>query len=224
MSSEVPSSPRKLPLVKLGLAVVVLAAVAVLLLRGVDLVALKNQFIGLIRDAGPVVFFVAMALLPAVGLPMLAFTITAGEAFAPRMTMAGVVAVSLAVVALNLALCYWVVRYLLRPLLLRLLQRYGYRLPTVTAENALNVALLVRCTPGPPYALQNIVLGVSEMPFRLYMIVSWLALLPWVLGAIILGQGMFSGNFSAVVWGLGVLIAATIAVQWLRRKYFSRAN
>ena len=155
MSSEVPSSPRNLPLVKLGLAVVVLAAVAVLLLRGVDLVALKNQFIGLIRDAGPVVFFVAMALLPAVGLPMLAFTITAGEAFAPRMTMAGVVAVSLAVVALNLALCYWVVRYLLRPLLLFCLIFRDFRLKLRRARPITSLSRAAKDSPphqglGPP--------------------------------------------------------------------------
>jgi len=224
MSTEVQGSPRKLPLAKLGIAALVLVVIGVLALRGLDWIALKNQFIGLVRGAWPRVFFLAMLLLPAVGLPMSAFTLTAGEAFAPQMTMGGVIAVALVVVAINLALSYWVVRYMFRPLLMKLLKRYGYQVPQVTPQNALNVALVVRCTPGPPYPLQNIVLGVAEVPFRLYMIVSWLVLLPWVVGAIVLGQGLFSGNFAAVLTGVSVLVAATIAVQWLRKKYFARAG
>lgn len=223
MSSEV-QAPKRLPVVKLAAAAIVFAVAAVLVLRGVDLAALKNQFIGIIRNAGPWVFFAAMALLPAVGAPLTLFTLTAGEAFASRMSMGGVIAVALIVVAFNLALSYWVARHALRPLLTRLLQRYGYQIPRVTPDNALSVALLVRCTPGPPYPLQCFVLGIAEVPFRLYMIVSWLTLLPWVVGAIVLGQGLFGGNFGAVFTGIGVLVIATVAVQWLRRKYFGREN
>jgi uncharacterized membrane protein YdjX (TVP38/TMEM64 family) len=122
----------------------------------------------------------------------------------------------------NLALAYWVSRYALRPALTALVARFGYTVPRVTPANALNVALLVRLTPGPPYPLQCFVLGIAEVPFRLYMIVSFLALLPWVLGAIILGQGLFQGNFKVAATGVGVLVVAVIAVQWARRKYFTR--
>jgi uncharacterized membrane protein YdjX (TVP38/TMEM64 family) len=94
----------------------------------------------------------------------------------------------------------------------------------VTSENALNVTLLVRCTPGPPYVLQCAVLGIAEVPFRLYMVVSFLALLPWVVGAIVLGQGLFNGNFKVAASGLGVLVIAVIAVQWVRKKYARREN
>jgi uncharacterized membrane protein YdjX (TVP38/TMEM64 family) len=168
------------------------------------------------------VFFTAMAVLPAFGAPMMAFTIPAGEAFAPRMGLGAVIAVALVAVVVNLALAYWVARYALRPALTRLITRFGYPVPRVTPQNALNVALLVRLTPGPPYFLQCFVLGVAEVPFRIYMIVSFLALLPWVIGAIVLGQGLFSGNFAAVMTGVGVLVVATIAVQWVRKKYFAR--
>ena len=126
--------------------------------------------------------------------------------------------------AFNLALGYWVARYALRPVLSGVFKHYGYSVPRVTPDNALQVALLVRLTPGPPYALQTGILGVAELPFRLYMIVSWLALLPWVIGAIILGRGLFNGNFGAVLMGVGVLVAATIVLQWIRRKYARRAR
>lgn len=215
---------KKALLIKLGVAAIVLIAGAVLLLRGVDLRGALEAFFAAIRSAGPVVFFTAMAILPALGAPMSAFTIPAGEAFAAQLTMPGVIAIAMAVAAVDIAFAYWIARVVLRPVLTGLLKRFGYSVPQVSRENALTVLLLVRLTPGPPYFIQCWLLALSGVPFGLYMLVSWLCLLPWLLGAIILGQGIFAGNFGAVVVGLGVLIVAVIAVQLIRRRMRQRKD
>ena len=225
MSVENAPPKKKLPLVPLAIIAVVLVGVGVWVLRevGMDrLVALMDRFVGVIRDLGPWVFFSAMTVMPALGIPMLAFTIPAGEAFAPQLGMPTVIAVALVVIALNLALSYWLARYALRPLLTRLLTRYGYTVPRVTRENALSILLVVRLTPGPPYAFQCFLLGIAETPFRLYMIISWLAMLPYALAAIILGQGLRNGNFKTIIAAVGVVVVASIGLQWLRKKYFAR--
>ena len=224
MSTEVAPKKRKLPVLKLAVAGILLLVVAIVLIRGTDVRALGGRGMTLIREAGPWVFFSAMAILPAVGAPMAAFTIPAGQAFGAQLGLGVVIGISLAVIAVNLALGYWVARYALRPVLAGLLKRYGYAVPRVTPENALRIALLVRLTPGPPYVLQAWILGVAELPFRMYMIVSWLAMVPWALGGIILGQGLFNGNFGLALMGLGVLVAAAIGVHWIRRKYSRREN
>lgn len=225
MSSEVAATPkRKLPIVPLAAVAVVGIVAVVLLVRGVDLKALLDQGIGIIRSLGAFVFFTAMAILPAIGVPMLAFTMTAGEAFAHQLGLGGVIALSLLMVGINLALGYWVARYALRPLLAGLIKRYGYSVPRVTKDNALMVTLVVRLTPGPPYAFQACLLGLAEVPFRLYLTVSWLAMVPWTLGGIILGKGIFSGKFGVAASGMGVLIVAVVVVHWIRRKYFRRAQ
>lgn len=224
MLTEEAVPKRKIPLVKLAIVGIVLLAGAVAILRGVDVRAHLAHGMDLIRRAGPVAYFSAMMVLPAVGAPLMAFTIPAGEAFAGQLGMAGVIAVALSAIAVNLALTYWLARYALRPLLTGLIKRYGYDIPRITPRNALNVLLVVRFTPGPPFALQSFVLGVAEAPFRLYMIVSWIAVLPWAVGAIVLGQGLFNGNFRAAAMGLGVLVVGVIAVQWVRQKFFGREN
>lgn len=221
MSTEA-APARKLPVVKLAVAAVVLAVLVLLALQGVDLRALLEELMALIRHAGPWAFFAGMAVLPAVGVPLGAFTITAGEAFARQLGLGGVIAAALTVMIANLALAYVLGRYALRPALLGLLKRYGYSVPSVTPENALMVALLVRLTPGPPYAVQNFVLAVAEVPFRLYMIVSWLAIMPWAIGGIVLGKGLFSGNFKVVAIGAAMIVVAVVAVHWVRKKYFRR--
>ena len=95
-------------------------------------------------------------------------------------------------------------------------------MPRVTKENALTVTLVVRLTPGPPYAIQGYLLGLAEVPFGLYMLVSWPVQAAWGVGAIVLGQGILNGNFKLAAAGLAVLVAVVAAVQWLRKKLAKR--
>jgi uncharacterized membrane protein YdjX (TVP38/TMEM64 family) len=219
---EAPVGKRRLPVVSLAVAAVVVAVAVVFLLRGVDVVALKDQAFALIRGVGPATFFAAMAVLPTFAVPFSLFTIPAGEAFAPQFGMGGVIAICLAILALNLALTYWVARYAFRPMLTGLLKRFGYSVPRATPENALAITLLIRLAPGPPYALQGYILGIAEVPFGLYMVGSWLCQAPYAVGFIVLGQGLLNGNFMLAAKGLGVLVVAVIAVQWWRRKNAKR--
>jgi uncharacterized membrane protein YdjX (TVP38/TMEM64 family) len=224
MPPEEPLKKRKLPLFQLCIVAFAVIAAVLLLVRGVNIRGLAAQGMAIIRDAGPWVYFAATAFLPALGAPLSAFTIVAGEAFAAQMTMAGVIVAAMAAIAANLALTYWLARYALRPLLSRFTERYGYRIPRVTKANALNVALVIRLTPGPPFFMQSYMLGLAEVPFRLYMVVSWLCILPWAVAFIVLGKGVFNGNFKLVGTGVGVLVAATAFVHWIRKRYAARVD
>lgn len=224
MSSENLPKKKPLPWLKFaGLAVVLLGG-AFVLLRGANPRQLIDQGMGLIRVAGPVAFFTAMAVLPAAGAPLMAFTLSAGEAFGGQLSMGGVIALSLTMIALNLALTYWLARYALRPLLTNLVTRYGYKIPSITARNALSATLVIRLMPGPPFFLQGYLLGLAEVPFKLYMVASWLCVLPWALGALVMGQGILNGNFKVAATGLGVLVVAVMLVQLARKKYAKRVD
>jgi uncharacterized membrane protein YdjX (TVP38/TMEM64 family) len=225
MSAETPLPKKKLPLLKLAAVGVVLAVVGVVALREIGLtrlVAMFDQFVAMIRDMGPWVFFTAMTILPAMGAPLMAFNLVAGEAFAPQMTMPGVIVTVAAAIAANLALTYWLARYALRPLLTRLVERYGYSVPRVTRQNALTVTLLVRLTPGPPYFLQGYLLGLAEVPLRLFMIVSWLAVVPLAVSAVVLGKAAREGHLGKIGVVLGVMVLVVVGVQFVRRRVAKR--
>jgi uncharacterized membrane protein YdjX (TVP38/TMEM64 family) len=224
MPSQEPKAKRKLPIAKLILAAILLGALAVFFLRGVDLPALGGRAMAFIRGLGPWAFFTAAAVLPAFGAPLSAFTITAGELFAPLLTLPGAIAATLLAVLGNLALTYWLARYALRPVLSKLADRYGYKVPRVTKANALSVTLVLRLTPGIPFFVQSYILGLAEVPFVFYMVVSWTCNLPMAIGAVVLGKGAFNGNFKMVGVGAFVLIVAIIIIHWLRRKYVPRVN
>lgn len=216
---------KKLPLVRLTIAGLLVAVIGLLILREVGmrrLIEWFDLFVSAIRDMGPWVFFAAMAVLPAMGAPLMAFNLVAGEAFAEQMTMPGVIVTVSAAIAANLALTYWLARYALRPLLTGLVKRYGYSVPRVTKENALMVTLLVRLTPGPPFFLQGYILGLAEVPLRLFMIVSWLAVLPIALSAVVLGKAAREGNMGKIAAVLGVMVVAVVVVQIVRRRVTKR--
>ncbi|MCC6414298.1 MAG: VTT domain-containing protein [Opitutaceae bacterium] len=173
------------------------------------------QGLALIRAAGPWAFFTAMAVLPT---PLFWFTVPAGEAFAAQLTLPGVIAAALAAVAVNIALSYWLARKVFRPPLTRWLEKRGHQIPQLTRDNAVAVALMVRLTPGPPLCLQCYLLALAGMPFRLYLLVSWLLTVPWVVGGVMLGRGVLGGDWLTALTGVGVLGAAAAGFCLWRKK------
>jgi hypothetical protein len=60
---------------------------------------------------------------------------------------------------------------------------------------------------------------MAEVPFVLYMVGSFFCQMPWALGAIILGKGMFNGNLKVVIYGIGLIVVAGLIVQQVRKRY-----
>ena len=231
MSIEAPKNVKKrLILIGLG-GLVVCGVLAAVLLRGSNPTVVVHQAksavdqgVAALRGLGPWAFFTAMAILPAFGAPMMIFTIPAGEIFAQQMTMPGVIAAALFAMAVNISLSYYIARYALRPALSRMVERFGYKVPRISGSNALTAIMVLRLTPGPPFFLQCYLLGLAETPFKLYLVASWLCMLPMSIGAIILGKGLLSGNGKVAITGLGLLVVAVVLINWIRSKYVARAK
>ena len=168
---EVKTTPPKGLLIKGGVLVLVALLAGVLVLRGVDLKALVVQGMALIGSAGPWVFFSAMAVLPAVGFPLLAFALPAGPAFGEQLGLGCVLAAYGVAIAINLALTYWLAGRALRPLVEWFVVRFGYQIPQLAKDEHVEVTLLVRITPGPPFFVQSYLLGLGKVAFPTYMVV-----------------------------------------------------
>jgi hypothetical protein len=56
------------------------------------------------------------------------------------------------------------------------------------------------------------------------MVVSWICILPWAVGAIVLGKGIFNGNFKLALWGMGLIVVAAVVVQAVRKRYAARVD
>lgn len=205
-------------IVKLALMLVALAALAWFALRGVDLRAAAETAIVWLRDAGPWVFFAAMAVLPAFGAPISVFTLVAGPAFG----LAVSIPAAAAAMIVNMTINYWIARRWLRPVVEWFFRRASYKIPRSTAENHRMLTVLVRVTPGLPYFAQGFVLGLAEVPFRIYLPISFAIQYAFALGFLIFGKALMTGRVGMIVAAVAILAAAAIAIKLLRRHYARR--
>ena len=208
-----------------------LAAGLVVVTAALGLIAVKSGVLGAIdvlvlglRDAGPMVFFAAMALWPAVGFPMMAFTLAAGPVFGPTLGAGWVIGWSLLAVTANLLLSYWLANRALRPLVGRLLIRFDYRLPESAAGDAWQVTLITRLTPGPPYWVQSYLLGLLRVPLLPYLVVSLLVMSGYLVVLVLGGAAISEGNGQLALAAGGLLVFFIAALQLLRKRTARRRS
>lgn len=175
--------------------------------------AVRDTLQALLIDASPWLFFSLMAVLPLFGAPIALFLVLCGR-YSWDVALIGVLLAGL----VNLSLSYLIAHSLARPLLQRLILRGRYRIPTVTPGNQFRVLLITRLTPGIPYAIQNYLLGVTRMPFGLYLWFSLLVLLLWAVAFITLGQSFFQGQPWLAAGGLLLILCLSLLAQHLLRR------
>ncbi len=205
---------------QLVLAVVVagLVAAAGLVVWRTGLMATLQAIVLTLREAGPGVFFVAMALLPAVGFPLMAFTLAAGPVFGPTLGTGWVIGWSLTSVMVNLLLTYWLANRAFRPLATRLLDWFGFKLPDSRSGGAWQLALIVRLTPGLPFWVQSYVLGLIRVPLVPYLVVSMLVMAGFIVALVAGGEAAVQGNGRLAIVAISVLLISVAVLQLLRKR------
>ena len=211
--------PNRALLLKLVAVGAVLLVGAGLVARGLDLKALLAQGLEIIRSAGPVAFFTAMAVLPALGAPQMAFALTAGPVFGPTLGLGPVIGLALFALMVNMALSYFLARRALRPLLEMLFKRLGYPLPRATPGDEFDLIVLLRVTPGVPFPVQNYLLGLAEVPFGQYLFVSFLIQGPLNAAFILFGDALLHGKGKVALIALSIILALMAAAQLVRKHY-----
>jgi uncharacterized membrane protein YdjX (TVP38/TMEM64 family) len=199
------------------LAIVVLIGIQVAPQLETSPTKLATLVITSLRQAGPVVFFGAMGLLPVIGFPLAPFNLAAGPAFAPTLGLVPVILLAVAAISLNVALTYWLSRWALRPLVERAASWLGYAIPEIPHDKHLPAAFLVRATPGPPFFLQSCLLGLARVRFGSYMVASCTIPGLFAMLCIIGGDALMKGNTRLVLLAFGALGALALALKLLRK-------
>jgi uncharacterized membrane protein YdjX (TVP38/TMEM64 family) len=170
-----------------------------------------------LRHVDPLVFFVLMAIIPIVPVPMSLFYISTGIFPAP-VAIAGI----LIAIPVNFAITYWLVMTLMRPLSEKLLAKAGMKIPQFsTRKNGILFSIFIRAC-GTPYTLQNYMIPLSGVKFRDYMIFG----LPFqyipAFAMMCLSDSILHGGVRKGIIAVAVLICAAIATKlatdYLRKK------
>jgi uncharacterized membrane protein YdjX (TVP38/TMEM64 family) len=168
------------------------------------------------QEAGPVPFFGAMALLPAVGVPITPFFILAGATYGVRFGLLG----SGVALAGNLALCYFIAGSALRPHLESLIRRTRYELPDFQEKNqsAVRFTLLTKLAPGVPGFLKNYILGMAGVPFGVYIGVSFATTGVYATALVVLGESLLEHDLRQALMPLAVFVVLGIGLWWWRKR------
>lgn len=175
----------------------------------------KEQLIELCQ-AHPVLLFFAIALLPGFAFPASPLLIAAGVAWG-----GGFKACSLAILAMaiNMSWSYFVATGIGKPLLLRL---FGKRLQKWKAPQGSNLYLItaaLRLTPGIPFFLQNYALGIMVIPFRPYILISLPLNAIYVIGFVVSGGALLSGNLTQALASIGLILLISFGCKALNVKF-----
>lgn len=228
MSLPIAPAKKKLPIAQLatvGFVLLVVAAAVVYWVGWRTALEESRRFVAsaanVITSAGPGVYFGAMAVLPAFGVPMAPFALAAGPLFGERLGFPAIIALGMAALTFNLIVTYWLARRALRPGLTRLLARFGYQIPQVDREDITDLIVFLRVTPGFPFFVQNYLLGIANAPFVRYVVISCAIQWPINCGFMLFGEALSQGRGKVIVTAI-LLIAGLVAGTHLVRRRLAK--
>jgi uncharacterized membrane protein YdjX (TVP38/TMEM64 family) len=161
--------------------------------------------------------FCAITVLPAFILPVSPLLILAGKwggVHGPWLACL----YSVLALAVNLSWTYWFARKPGKSLVKWILSKTKYKLPEEQPENLPQWALILRLTPGVPFIFTNYILGLLEMPFRSYLLISLPILSITSCGYVLVFAGIFGGEkleesaerWAYTIGGITLVIAMTL--------------
>jgi uncharacterized membrane protein YdjX (TVP38/TMEM64 family) len=167
---------------------------------------------------GPIVFMALYAVAVVAAIPGSVLTIAAGAMFG---SVLGVGVVSIAS-TLGAAMAFAVARWFARDSVARWLARSDKftTLDRMTSEHGAIIVAITRLVPLFPFTLLNYGFGLTRVPFRTYVLWSWLCMLPgtilYVVGADAVTKGLAEGR---VPWSLvGVVVAVSVILFFVVRR------
>jgi uncharacterized membrane protein YdjX (TVP38/TMEM64 family) len=166
-------------------------------------------------DVDPWVFFVLLAVLPAVGFPTSPFYLLAGATFGTGVALVG----SGLSMALYLVLSWWIAHTGMRPWIESRLARTSFKMPKLTSPaQAIRFALLVKIAPGVPATLKTYLLCLSGITFPVYFWVSFIVSLIYAAIFILLGESVLEHDFGRLGWVLLAFVLVGGLIWWTRRR------
>jgi uncharacterized membrane protein YdjX (TVP38/TMEM64 family) len=199
------------------LSVVVAVAAALALLAAAWFAWDREAVLAWKESASPPLFFAAMAILPAFGVPLTPFYLIAGATFGVRNGLVG----SLIALSLNLSICYLVARKIPRAWLHHAPNRFGQNFPNFEGEDksgAVRFTMFVKLTPGVPMLLKNYLIGLSGVPFDVYLCTSLVTSAAYAVPLMLLGDSLFDHSFRKASIAVVLALVAVAGVWFWRRQ------
>lgn len=101
----------------------------------------------------------------------------------------------------------------------RKLQKRGLNIPKLPSYEQYEFVFLMRMIPGNPLAIQNYSLGLADIPFAKYVLISLPIQYIQIFGYVYLGDGFFTGGFSKIAIAGSFFVILAIIARMLDKRY-----
>jgi uncharacterized membrane protein YdjX (TVP38/TMEM64 family) len=167
-------------------------------------------------EAHPILLVVVLATLPGIGCPMSPLLIIFGIVMGPRFGLPATCAIGIAATSFCSIWTYALASGPLRVFLKKhLLNKWA--IPEFSDSSALRLGIIVRITPGIPYPVQNVALGVMGMRFKTYLLASLPAQSLYTIGFIVTGGALFEGRAGLAITAVLFLIVIILVTRILNK-------
>jgi uncharacterized membrane protein YdjX (TVP38/TMEM64 family) len=173
-----------------------------------------------LEAAPPLVFFGSMALLCLLPVPITLFYVSAGPIYGIVPALLWI----LPAVALNQFLGHRLANGILRPRIERLIESHGYTVPTVHGKTSQSLfTTVIRITPGFPYFLQNLILGIAGVEWTRHLLISLPIQMFYATGFVVLGRSAFEGRIGVAAGALVLLVLVSVVARLVHARLRSQA-
>jgi uncharacterized membrane protein YdjX (TVP38/TMEM64 family) len=203
------------PVVLIGAIIVILIVSQIF-----GLAELLGDIEGWIDDLGswgPVIFILIYIIAVIVTFPASILTIAAGPLFG---VFWGVVFVSIAS-TIGASLSFLIGRYFARDATERWLssKELFQKLEMLTQEHGAFIVALVRLVPLFPFNMVNYGFGLTKVPFRTYVLWSWICMLPFTIVFVAGTEIAMSLSHGEIPWLLMIVLGITMVILTVIAKH-----
>ena len=182
--------------------------------------ALSGYFrdtVGLLDGVPLILYALAIFILPIFFLPVTPIYFLA-SARTDEYSYSTVLVVCLIGVTANIVATYFMARRF-GNFLRKVLSKRGVKVPTIQPSEHYEFIFLMRMLPGNPLSVQNYGLGLADVSFFKYMVVSLPIQYIQIAGYIYFGEGVFEGGFSKIILASSLFVIIAIIARLLDKRY-----
>jgi uncharacterized membrane protein YdjX (TVP38/TMEM64 family) len=173
-----------------------------------------------LNSVPPLLYFLAFAILPAIGVPLTMFYLTAIPVLGGVHPVIGIL-IALTAVALNMTLTNLLARSVLHPGIEWVIRHRQLSIPKIQPANEWKVVLATRLSPIP-FALQNYLLALGHARWRNYLGLSMLVQGAIGVAMMLVGESILSGGLGYILLALFAFLLLNLLSDYLRKRFSDR--
>lgn len=170
----------------------------------------------LIGRIPPVLYFLAFAILPALGVPLSIFYLTAIPVLGTTHPAVGILLGWIAV-ALNMSLSNILARSLLHPAIEWMIRHRNLKIPKIKPESEWKIVLAVRLSPAP-FFMQNYLLALGHASWKYYLGMSMLVQGLIGMAVMLLGESILHGGLGYVLLAIFAFLVLNLLFDTIRKR------